>query len=421
MQVNGLIVEEINEQGELKSFVLNKDYKLGDLWIAFPDEYETDREGPFHFLNQQYQKLFSTVYQDVQMRKVGGSRFRQLGNQTFEFSTNWDNIPVKESYELYYYSLFLPTFAYPKNIEFDLSVKTGWDRDNLCKVVKDKNRYVIYVVCKGSDDRYHKPPQNLTLNVEYEINKELFENQPARHFENSGRSERHVSNQEFLSNNHLLEGNQYEKLEKLLQLFGSDILPNTGKMKLSQILAKKKKILFVGANPLSTTRLRIDEEYREIDNGLRLSSGRELFDLSISTATRPNDLRREILRHEPNFVHFSGHGENEGIVLEDAEGNPTLVSRDALSELFDLFKDNTECVILNSCYSEEQAKGICRSIPYVVGMKRAVPDIAAIQFSIGFYDAIGAGRDIENAFKFGRNAINLNNVQGAEIPVLLKK
>ena len=28
MQVNGLIIEELNENGKLKSFVLNKDYPL---------------------------------------------------------------------------------------------------------------------------------------------------------------------------------------------------------------------------------------------------------------------------------------------------------------------------------------------------------------------------------------------------------
>ena len=250
------------------------------------------------------------------------------------------------------------------------------------------------------------------------MNKDVFENNPVKNIETNWRGEKHLSNQEFLQKNDLFEEGQYEKL---LELFGNMDLPARGKLKLSEIVASKKKILFIGANPLSTTSLRIDEEFREIDNGLRLSSGRELFDLSISTATRPNDLRREILRHEPNFIHFSGHGEQEGIVLEDANGNPSLVSKEALSDLFDLFKDKTKCVILNSCYSEEQAKAISNSIDYVIGMKRAVPDKAAIQFSIGFYDAIGAGRNIDDAFRFGKNAIKLNNVTGADIPILLQK
>ena len=40
----------------------------------------------------------------------------------------------------------------------------------------------------------------------------------------------------------------------------------------------KKKILILAANPKDTTRLRLDEEVREIKEGLRLSKKRDLFD-----------------------------------------------------------------------------------------------------------------------------------------------
>lgn len=182
-----------------------------------------------------------------------------------------------------------------------------------------------------------------------------------------------------------------------------------------------KKILFVMANPTDTSKLRLDKEFREVDNGLRLANLRDNFELEISTATRPNDLRREMLRYSPQFVHFSGHGATEGIILEDENGNSKVVETNSLADLFSLFSDFTECVVLNSCYSEKQAKAIGKHIPFVVGMNTAVPDIAAIEFAIGFYDAIGAGRNIEDAYKFGKNAIDLNRVEGKDIPVLMKK
>lgn len=182
-----------------------------------------------------------------------------------------------------------------------------------------------------------------------------------------------------------------------------------------------KKILFVMANPTDTTRLRLNTEFREVDNGLRLSSLRDDFELEISGATRPTDLRRQMLRYSPQFVHFSGHGETEGIILEDENGNAKTVGTESLAGLFSLFSDTTECVILNSCYSEHQAKAIHKHIPFVIGMNKAVPDAAAIQFAIGFYDAIGAGRSVENAFEFGKNAIDLNSIEGKDIPILMKK
>ncbi|MGB5714760.1 MAG: hypothetical protein WBM44_28065, partial [Waterburya sp.] len=43
----------------------------------------------------------------------------------------------------------------------------------------------------------------------------------------------------------------------------------------------------------------------------------------------------------------------------------------------------------------------------VIGMNQAIRDDAAIAFSIGFYRALGYGKSVEDAFKFGKNAIQL--------------
>ena len=78
-------------------------------------------------------------------------------------------------------------------------------------------------------------------------------------------------------------------------------------------------------------------------------------------------------------------------------------------------------MVLNACYSAEQAEAIAQHIPFVVGMQSSMPDDAAIAFSLGFYRAIGAGRDIEFAFKLGINAIALDRISGDDLPKLLKK
>ena len=45
-------------------------------------------------------------------------------------------------------------------------------------------------------------------------------------------------------------------------------------------------------------------------------------------------------------------------------------------------------------------------------------DKAAIAFSIGFYDALGGGRSVEDAYKFGCNAIQLKDIPEHMTPVL---
>jgi hypothetical protein len=54
-------------------------------------------------------------------------------------------------------------------------------------------------------------------------------------------------------------------------------------------------------------------------------------------------------------------------------------------------------------------------------MKADVSDGAAREFAVGFYDAIGAGKSIEDAFRFGCNAIALKGIPEHLVPVLKKK
>jgi hypothetical protein len=108
-------------------------------------------------------------------------------------------------------------------------------------------------------------------------------------------------------------------------------------------------------------------------------------------------------------------------VFEDDLGQPQLVTAAALANLFSLFADQVECVVLNACYSATQAEAIAQQIPFVVGMKRAIGDRAAIEFAIGFYDALLAGRDPEFAYKVGCNAIQLEGLGEELTPVLKRK
>ena len=53
-----------------------------------------------------------------------------------------------------------------------------------------------------------------------------------------------------------------------------------------------RRILVLAANPKNTSRLRLDEEVREIDNGLQRAQKRDEFVLKQQWAARPKDVRR---------------------------------------------------------------------------------------------------------------------------------
>lgn len=169
-----------------------------------------------------------------------------------------------------------------------------------------------------------------------------------------------------------------------------------------------KRILILASNPKGTSVLDLDREIRDIREGLRRSLNRDRFDIEVRGAVRPIDLRRAMLEVEPQIVHFCGHGSGKGgLVLEDDDGNEKFVDNDSLSKLFKQFSDKVECILLNACYSEVQAEALIQHINYVIGMSREIGDEAAIAFSIGFYDSVGAGRTVEVAYELGCNSIQL--------------
>ncbi|MBW4528496.1 MAG: CHAT domain-containing protein [Phormidium tanganyikae FI6-MK23] len=203
--------------------------------------------------------------------------------------------------------------------------------------------------------------------------------------------------------------------------FNYGTLQNYGTVQESQSSSQPllQTILILAANPQQGTRLRLDEEVREIDQGLRLAKQREKFVLEQRWAVRPVDVRRAMLDSQPQIVHFTGHGTaTNGLVFEDTAGAAKPISPGAIAGLFELFADQVQCVVLNACYSEAQAIAIAEHIPYVIGMSDALEERAAITFAVAFYDALGAGRSIEFAYKLGCNAIQMEGIAGDLVPTL---
>jgi AAA-like domain/TIR domain/CHAT domain len=182
-----------------------------------------------------------------------------------------------------------------------------------------------------------------------------------------------------------------------------------------------KKILILTANPKNTDKLRLDDEVHEIEEELQISRSREQFEIISKWAVRPIDLRRALLYHDPQIVHFSGHGTgSDGLVLEGDDGQIKLVSAESLARLFGLL-DNVECVLFNACYSEVQATAIHQHIDYVIGMSQAIGDRAAIEFARGFYGALVASRGYAEAFEFGLAAIALEGIPETATPKLKQR
>ena len=178
-------------------------------------------------------------------------------------------------------------------------------------------------------------------------------------------------------------------------------------------------ILFLAANP-SGMRLKLDQESREIDDALRKSDYGDRFFIQKHMAVRVKDLQNYLLRYKPNIVHFSGHGNQANqIILEDNSGISQPVATQALGNLFSVVKSNIRCVVLNACYTDQQARAVAEHIDCVIGMSNAIGDQAAINFSTAFYQALGFGENVKTAFELGCNQIDLEGLAEQDRPKLL--
>jgi hypothetical protein len=145
MRVNALIVEQLEADGTLTTLQFKPRPEVGDLVVAFADEYEDFHEGPFHFLDERYEREFAEAQARCRKRRLTENRFHRSG-EYYHFSTSWRGIPT-ELNQLSYYALCLPQFGVPTSLHiFDPEAP---DTELERWVAKDElyGRFVIYIEC----------------------------------------------------------------------------------------------------------------------------------------------------------------------------------------------------------------------------------------------------------------------------------
>lgn len=180
-------------------------------------------------------------------------------------------------------------------------------------------------------------------------------------------------------------------------------------------------ILFLAANPTNEAQLRVGQEYKQIGAKIQAGRYRDSFELVMGPGVAIEDLQGLLLQHSPNIVHFSGHGDQNAIVLEGPDGKAQMLSERSLSGLLEIVNrdGNIRCVFLNACYSEAQARAISKNVDCVIGMTNAISDDAAREFASSFYQGLANGRNVRDSFDLGKNILSAWNLPDEQVPRLL--
>jgi CHAT domain len=182
-------------------------------------------------------------------------------------------------------------------------------------------------------------------------------------------------------------------------------------------------ILFLSANPSTTNPLELIKECNIINQKLRSAAEKGDFKLEQRHDISIQWLIEELLNYNPQILHFSGHGSssNSLIFKNENTGQIEEVPPSALSNVFKILGNKIYLVFLNACYSEKQARAIAEHVNCVIGMSKAVSDMAAIEFASTFYSSLGFGKSIKEAFDLGIVQLELLAIPENEIPQLIVK
>jgi len=171
------------------------------------------------------------------------------------------------------------------------------------------------------------------------------------------------------------------------------------------------RILFLSANPWTTSRILVDEEEREVFEKLQEGPDRDRFELHRHAAIRPIDLQRLLMLHEPHIVHFSAHGsKKQKIILGGKPGRGKQVDRDGLVQVFALYKRHVRLVVLNACFTMTQAGSLSEVIDYSIGAGKGIGDKEGVAFAGALYRALGFGKSIKEAFESAKAELALTRM-----------
>lgn len=239
-------------------------------------------------------------------------------------------------------------------------------------------------------------------------------------------AEKNYKNEEARVNKKAMEEEKKRQKEALRQISSMEQAIRENTFVQSQMQAEIEKlkaipetitVLFLASNPITTSRLGLDEEVRSIQEKIRLSEYRDSIRFESRWAVRASDILQAINETNPTIVHFSGHGAVSGeLVLQNPDGTEKLVSQEAITMTNATASDTIRLVVFNACFSQQQAESVVEHIEEAIGMSDSIPDETACVFAAQLYSSIGFGRSLKTSFDQAKAELLLEGISGENIP-----
>lgn len=167
-------------------------------------------------------------------------------------------------------------------------------------------------------------------------------------------------------------------------------------------------ILMLGAAPRDHGEVGLDGERARIEQVLKAAPSNASFKLRHVFAFQPSQLQSELTSHNPQIVHFSGHGTVDGRMIAHGEaGTSRQIDPVLFANVLVHACETVRCVFLNACFGAEQAASIAEVIDVVVGPERELSARGAAEAAAAFYQALCHGRSVVDAVALANDAPEL--------------
>lgn len=198
----------------------------------------------------------------------------------------------------------------------------------------------------------------------------------------------------------------------------------TGELAVKVVAAERRAappeitVLFLGSSPADQAELRLDQETREIQKRLRATEYRDSIWFEWRLARQMTDLIEDLNEVDPAILHFSGHSDEDALVFEGDDGLTRELTRDLVSKLLAAAGRGVRLALFNGCHSAALADAACANVDVAIGMRTTIRDDIAKTFAGQFYNSLGFGKSIAEAFRQAVLQLELQHGHGQDIPDL---
>ena len=177
------------------------------------------------------------------------------------------------------------------------------------------------------------------------------------------------------------------------------------------------QILFLSANSSSGEDIPCIEAYKEIAKAVD-SKGEKHFEFKHEHKVSIDELGKFLSeRHNPQIVHFFCHGEKNLLFLQDKEGENGEAKLRPFAQMFGNLnniarknkREMIRCVVLIACYSAKIAKEVSNYVDCVIGVEGEITAKEGITFATEFYSQLNSGQSVQEAFKWGKNLVEMSS------------